>query len=97
MDLAKVQAAIRRVIRRHAEAFQAIGGSQSKLLELASITGFAEHYKALDFDVEVRNPKGKPFFAVKTERRPLELQLLHRESARHIGRAAHERQGTQRS
>lgn len=66
MDLAKVQAAIRRVIRRHAEAFAAIGGNQAKLLELASITGFAEHYKAASFEVRVHNPKGKAYFAVKT-------------------------------
>lgn len=66
MDLAKVQSAIKRVIRRHAQAFQAIGSSQSKLLELASITGFAEHYKAQNFEVRVNNPKGKAYFAVKT-------------------------------
>lgn len=66
MDLAKVQSAIKRVIRKHAQAFQAIGASQSKLLELASITGFAEHYKAQKFVVRVNNPKGKAYFAVKT-------------------------------
>ncbi len=66
MDLGKVQSAIKRVIRRHAQAFVAIGSNQSKLLELASITGFAEHYKSQNFRVRVHNPKGKSYFAVKT-------------------------------
>lgn len=66
MDVLKVQAAIKRVIRRHAEAFDAIGSNQSKLLELASITGFAEHYRAKNFEVKVQNPSAKKFFAVKT-------------------------------
>lgn len=65
MDLAKIKAAVRRVIRRHAEAFEAIGSNQSKLLELASITGFAVHYKAKDFAVRVHNPRGKAYFAIK--------------------------------
>lgn len=65
MDLSKVQAAIKRVIRRHAEAFAAIGANQPKLLELAAITGFAEHYKAHNFYVRVHNPKGKAYFAMK--------------------------------
>jgi len=66
MDVANVQAAIKRVIARHRQAFTAIGSSQSKLLELASITGFAEHYKANGYVVTVRNPKGKKHFSVKT-------------------------------
>ena len=66
MDLSKIKAAVRRVIRSHREVFTQIGASQSKLLELAAITGFAEHYKANDYSVAVQNPKGKRFFAVKT-------------------------------
>lgn len=66
MDLEKIQTAIKRVIRNHTSALTAIGSNQSKLLELASITGFAEHYKAHGFTVTVRNPKGKRYFAVKT-------------------------------
>lgn len=69
MDLSKIRTAIRRVIRNHAEAFAAIGSNQSKLLELASIAGFAEHYKANGFTVTVKNPKQKRYFAVKTSTR----------------------------
>jgi hypothetical protein len=65
MDLSKIHAAIKRVIKKHSEAFIVIGGSQPKLLELASITGFAEHYKAHSFHVRVHNPKGKSYFAMK--------------------------------
>lgn len=65
MDLNKIQAAIKRVIRKHSEAFATIGSNQPKLLELASITGFAEHYKAHGFFVRVHNPKGKSYFAMK--------------------------------
>jgi hypothetical protein len=65
MDLSKIHAAIKRVIKKHSEAFAAIGSSQPKLLELASIAGFAEHYKAHDFYVRVHNPKGKSYFAMK--------------------------------
>lgn len=65
MDLSKIHAAIKRVIKKHSEAFVVIGSSQPKLLELASITGFAEHYKAHSFHVRVHNPKGKAYFAMK--------------------------------
>ncbi len=65
MDLSKIHAAIKRIIKKHNEAFKVIGGSQPKLLELASITGFAEHYKSHGFFVRVHNPKGKAYFAMK--------------------------------
>lgn len=65
MDLDKISAAIKRVIKKHTEAFAVIGSSQPKLLELASITGFAEHYKSRGFLVRVHNPKGKSYFAMK--------------------------------
>lgn len=66
MDINEITKAIRRVIRTHKDTFIQIGSSQSKLLELAAITGYAEHYKANGYSVVVQNPKGKRFFSVKT-------------------------------
>ena len=66
MDLSEVSRAIRRVVRRHKVAFDAIGYDQSKLLELAATTGFAEHYKSHGFGISVVNPRGKGSFTVKT-------------------------------
>jgi len=70
MDVAETKQAIRRVIRYHGEAFRAIGTSQPKLLELAAITGLAEHYRSHGFTVAIHNPKGKGrAFLIKTSTR----------------------------
>lgn len=66
MDVAEIQKAIKRVIKDHAEAFRQIGSSQPKLLELAAITGLAQHYESHGYVVTVVNPKGKKSFAIKT-------------------------------
>ena len=69
MDLAEVSAAIRRIIRAHRAAFQMVRNDQSKLLELAAITGYAEHYRAHDYDVTIANPPGQKSFIIKTSTR----------------------------
>lgn len=66
MDVAELKNAIRRVIRDHAQAFREIGSSQPKLLELAAITGLAEHYRSHGYQVTVVNPKTKKRFAIKS-------------------------------
>ena len=69
MDVVEIRQAIKRVIRYHSAAFSHIGSSQPKLLELAAITGIAEHYKSHGYNVRVVNPKGKRTFSVKTSTR----------------------------
>lgn len=46
MDLLEIRKAVARVIRKHREAFEVIGASQTKLLELGAVTGIAEHYRS---------------------------------------------------
>jgi len=69
MDVSEVEKAIKRVIRRHRRAFEIIGSSQTKLLELGAIAGVAEHYKAFGYTARVVNPKGRRSFIVKTSTR----------------------------
>lgn len=69
MDLAEVRAAIKRVIRTHRAAFQTVANDQAKLLELAAITGYAEHYRSHDYEVSVANPAGRRSFNIKTSTR----------------------------
>jgi hypothetical protein len=69
MDVAELKKAIKSVIKNHAQAFKDIGSSQPKLLELAAITGFAQHYESHGYIVTVVNPKAKKGFAVKTSTR----------------------------
>jgi hypothetical protein len=66
MDVAEIKKAIKRVIKDHAQAFRDIGFSQPKLLELAAITGLAQHYESHGYTVTVINPKAKKSFAIKT-------------------------------
>jgi len=66
MNILEIQKAIRRVIKNHAEAFRQIGASQPKLLELAAITGLAEHYKSHAYSIKFVNPKSKKAFCIKT-------------------------------
>ena len=69
MNIPEVEAAIKRVIRKHRDAFLQIGSSQPRLLELAAITGMAEHYKSCGYSIKVVNPKGERSFTVKTSTR----------------------------
>ena len=69
MDVSEIRKAVQRVITKHRRAFEVIGASQTKLLELGAITGVAEHYKAKGCRVLVINPKGKRSFVVKTSTR----------------------------
>lgn len=69
MNVANLEKSIKRIIKDHAEAFRQIGSSQPKLLELAAVTGIAQHYKSNGYSVIVVNPKGKKSFSVKTSTR----------------------------
>ena len=69
MNVAEIKKAIKRIIKDHVDVFRQIGSSQPKLLELAAITGLAQHYKSHGYAVKVVNPKGKKSFAVKTSTR----------------------------
>lgn len=69
MNVANLEKAIKKIIKEHAEAFKQIGSSQPKLLELAAVTGIAQHYKSNGYSVNVVNPKGKKSFTVKTSTR----------------------------
>ena len=69
MNLASVRDAVKRVISRHAGGFRLIAASQTQLLELASVTGVAEHYRSIGASVNAINPKGKRGFVVKTSTR----------------------------
>lgn len=69
MNVNEIKRAIRRIIKRHKSAFDFIGTSQTKLLELGAITGMAEHYKSRGYTPRVVNPKGKRSFIVKTSTR----------------------------
>lgn len=69
MDLLEIRKAVARVIRKHREAFEVIGASQTKLLELGAVTGIAEHYRSRGYKPRVINPKGKNSFIVKTSAR----------------------------
>lgn len=69
MDVGEIKKSIKRVIKRHRNAFTVIGASQTKLLELGAITGLAEHYRARGYFPRVVNPKGKRSFVVKTSTR----------------------------
>jgi hypothetical protein len=61
---------IRKAIDNHADALKEIGDSQTKLLELASVTGVVQHFKSLGFEATVSNPSGTTF-RVKTSTRGL--------------------------
>ena len=54
------------MVRKHKAAFDAIGYDQSKLLELAAATGFAEHYRSQNFSISIVNPRASSSFTVKT-------------------------------
>jgi hypothetical protein len=69
MNVDEIRKAIQRVIKKHRKAFQVIGHSQTKLLELGAVTGLAEHYKSFGYQARVVNPKGKKSFVVKTSTR----------------------------
>jgi hypothetical protein len=69
MNLANVRDAVKRVISRHSGGFRLIAASQTQLLELASVTGIAEHYRSIGASVNAVNPKGKRGFVVKTSTR----------------------------
>jgi len=69
MNLADVRNAVKRVISKHSDGFRLIAASQTQLLELASVTGVAEHYRSLGASVTAINPKGKRGFVVKTSTR----------------------------
>lgn len=69
MNVTELEKSIRGVIRKHAAAFRAIGTSQPRLLELASITGIAHHYQAKGFTIKVENPAGMSEFVIKTSTR----------------------------
>lgn len=69
MNLANVTSAVKRVIARHSGGFKLIASSQTQLLELASVTGIAEHYRSIGASVKAVNPKGKGGFVVKTSTR----------------------------
>jgi hypothetical protein len=69
VNIVELEKAIRRVIHKHARAFRAIGSSQPKLLELASITGLAHHYKVNGYKITIDNPPGETDFVVKTSTR----------------------------
>lgn len=65
MNLNDVAAAVKAVIKRHANGFRLIAGSQTKLLELASLTGIVEHYRSIGAVVTPINPRGKSAFVSK--------------------------------
>jgi len=69
MNVSELKKAVKRVIKSHAQAFKDVGASQPKLLELAAITGVAQHYLSHGYAVSAVNPKGKKGFAVKTSTR----------------------------
>src|SRR5687767_8574387 len=66
MDVKKVEGQVQKFIKEHKAGFDRLSGRQSQLLELASIVGVAEHYKAAGFTVEIANPKKPTIFVVKT-------------------------------
>lgn len=69
MNLTEVRDAVKRVISKHSGGFRLIAASQTQLLELASVTGIAEHYRSLGATVTAVNPSGKRGFVVKTSTR----------------------------
>ncbi len=69
MNLVNVKNAVKRVILKHSGGFRQIAASQTQLLELASVTGIAEHYRSIGASVSPVNPKGKRGFVVKTSTR----------------------------
>lgn len=79
MNVADLEKSIKQIIKDHAEAFKQIGSSQPKLLELAAVTGVAQHYKSQGYSVKVVNPKGKKSFSVKTSTRgfPWNFSRIH--------------------
>ena len=72
MNLVNVKNAVKRVILKHSGGFRQIAASQTQLLELASVTGIAEHYRSIGASVSPVNPKGKRGFVVKTSTRGYE-------------------------
>lgn len=69
MIIDEVENAVRRVLKRHPEALKAVASSQSKLLELAAVTGVAEHFKHLGFEIKVAGKTPSGAFLVKTSTR----------------------------
>lgn len=69
MKVDEIEMAIKRVVRRFSGTLKAISNSQTQLLELASITGVAEHYKSLGYAIQAVNPPKKKGFVVKTTTR----------------------------
>jgi len=77
MDIAAIQASIKKVISKHKTAFQKLGANQSKLLELGSITGTAQHFMSLGYSVNVVNPSSKSEFIVKTSTQGFPWNFSH--------------------
>jgi hypothetical protein len=69
MNIDEVERAVKRVLEEHPEALSAVASSQSKLLELAAVTGVAEHFKHLGFQVKVAGKTPAGAFLVKTSTR----------------------------
>lgn len=65
MDLSEVQKAIQRVIFKHENILRQLSSKQSAMLELASITGFVEHYRSQNSSSTLINPQGKRQFSIK--------------------------------
>lgn len=68
MEIVELVESIRKVVADHIGALREIGESQTKLLELASVTGVVQHFAALGYDAQVSNPTGSTF-RVKTSTR----------------------------
>lgn len=69
MNIDEVENAVRRVLKKHPEALKVVASSQSKLLELAAVTGVAEHFKHRGFKIKVAGKTPAGAFLVKTSTR----------------------------
>jgi len=77
MNINAIHTAIKTVIKNHSHAFFQLGSSQSKLLELGSIVGTAEHFKSLGYSISVVNPVGKTDFIAKVGTRGFPWNFSH--------------------
>lgn len=66
MNIDEIQKGVERVMSRHPEALSTVASSQTKLLELAAVTGVAEHFKDQGFVVTTEGLGPRNSFRVKT-------------------------------
>jgi hypothetical protein len=66
MNIEAIAATLASFVARHETTFVNLGSRQTQVLELAAIVGVSQHYSASGFAIDVRNPKDKSRFVVKT-------------------------------